>query len=105
MEKSATKKPKVTKNKANALIFGVRHNDCVVTKKIIPYAAHNNALRQVMNQYAVWPLTNCKPTSAANSTIGRNSGLRRSSTLPEANFEGADGPFLDRSEGQWTESQ
>src|SRR5215469_12776815 len=89
MEKSATRNPNATKKNANALSSSFRCKDCVVTKKIIPYAAHNNALRQVMNQYAVWPLTNCKPTSAANSTIGRNSGLRRSSTLPEASLPAA----------------
>src|SRR6516165_10199102 len=86
MEKSATRKPNATKKNPNVLSLSFRCKDCVVTKKNIPYAAHSNAVRQVTNQYTVWPLINCRPTSAANSTIGTNKGLRRSSSVPETSL-------------------
>src|SRR6516225_1443588 len=89
MEKSATRNPNATKKNPNVLSLSFRYKDCVVTKKIIPYAAHSKAVRQVTNQYTVWPLINCRPTSAANSTTGTNKGLRRSSSVPATSLPAA----------------
>src|ERR1035441_4972570 len=89
MANSATRNPKEVKNNAKVLIQTERRKHCVATKKIIPYDAHNNALRQVTYQYAVRPLSSCTPTSAAKSTMGTNSVLRRTASLPHASWRTA----------------